>query len=361
MNHCSAAHSVGPSAVPSNDVYFSSYEDLSVHELMLKDKPRTLAYMEYIEKNTNFFKDKVVIDVGAGSGILSLFAAKAGAKKVYAIEASNLANLCRSIVHRNNYEDVIEVIHGRVEEVNLPCDSKVDVLISEWMGFYLLHEAMLQSVIIARDRWLKTDGLMLPSAAAIYLCPVQMKEYYKENFMFWCKAYGCDLSPIAELVKQKAQAQPTVTRVEEKHLLAEPELLTHLDLMYVEAEDIEEVIGCFNFRMLKHGICHGFACWFDCEFESPSAEGSIGTLSTAPRAPPTHWQQTVMFLPDAYFINEGDCLGCKFLLKQDRTERRRYNMSLELVEEEEDEGSGEEVELDDSLKEVVLQTMNTSS
>ena len=71
---------------PSNDVYFSSYEDLSVHELMIKDKPRTLAYKNYIEKNAALFKDKIVIDVGAGSGILSLFAAKAGAKKVSALK-----------------------------------------------------------------------------------------------------------------------------------------------------------------------------------------------------------------------------------------------------------------------------------
>ena len=62
--------------------YFSSYEDLDVHSLMLKDQPRTLAYKKYIEKNPDIFCNKVVMDVGAGTGILSLFAAKAGAKKV---------------------------------------------------------------------------------------------------------------------------------------------------------------------------------------------------------------------------------------------------------------------------------------
>ena len=61
--------------------YFASYEDLSVHELMLKDKPRTLAYKDFISKNAILFKDKYVMDVGAGTGILSLFAAQAGAKK----------------------------------------------------------------------------------------------------------------------------------------------------------------------------------------------------------------------------------------------------------------------------------------
>ena len=62
--------------------YFDAYDDLSVHELMLKDAPRTLAYKHFVEGNPALFKDKVVVDVGAGTGILSLFAAKAGAKHV---------------------------------------------------------------------------------------------------------------------------------------------------------------------------------------------------------------------------------------------------------------------------------------
>ena len=65
---------------------------------------------------------------------------------MYAIEASNMSGLCHAIVAENGLGDVIEVIHGRVEEVTLPVSS-VDILVSEWMGFYLLHEAMLHSVI----------------------------------------------------------------------------------------------------------------------------------------------------------------------------------------------------------------------
>lgn len=69
-------------AANSSDAYFSSYDDLNVHELMLKDKPRTLAYRDFLEKNRNFIEGKVVMDVGAGTGILSMFAAKFGARKV---------------------------------------------------------------------------------------------------------------------------------------------------------------------------------------------------------------------------------------------------------------------------------------
>ena len=64
------------------DEYFTSYADLGVHELMLKDKARTLAYKSFIEGNPDLFRNKIVLDVGAGTGILSLFAARAGAKQV---------------------------------------------------------------------------------------------------------------------------------------------------------------------------------------------------------------------------------------------------------------------------------------
>ena len=75
-------HSTLIMAASESDEYFSSYDDLGVHELMLKDRPRTLAYKEFLEKNQHLLQGKTVMDVGAGTGILSLFAAKCGAKKV---------------------------------------------------------------------------------------------------------------------------------------------------------------------------------------------------------------------------------------------------------------------------------------
>ncbi|XP_053614345.1 uncharacterized protein Art8 isoform X2 [Plodia interpunctella] len=94
--------------------YFTSYEDLEVHKLMIEDSPRTEAYKEAISENKDFFKDKVVMDVGCGTGILSIFCAQAGAKKVYAVEASNLANLAKEIIKENKFEDIIEWddVHG---------------------------------------------------------------------------------------------------------------------------------------------------------------------------------------------------------------------------------------------------------
>lgn len=64
---------------------------------------------------------------------------------------------------------MLQVIHGRIEEVELP--EQVDVIISEWMGFYLLHEGMLDSVLSARDKFLKSDGYLFPNIAKIYVAP----------------------------------------------------------------------------------------------------------------------------------------------------------------------------------------------
>ena len=77
---------------------------------MLEDSVRTPKYREAIVENPTNFRGKVVMDVGCGSGILSIFAAQAGAKKVYACEASGAAEIARTLIKANGFENVIEVI-----------------------------------------------------------------------------------------------------------------------------------------------------------------------------------------------------------------------------------------------------------
>ena len=167
---------VDPKMSTGPEQYFTAYDDVSVHRLMVRDAARTEAYRRAVLENAHLFKDKVVMDVGAGTGVLSLFAKQAGAKKVYAVEASGMTAVLKEIIELNDEEGVIEVVEGRAEEVDIG-NVKVDVMISEWMGFYLLHESMLDSVILAREKHLDEDGIMFPSHATIYAAPVKMDEW----------------------------------------------------------------------------------------------------------------------------------------------------------------------------------------
>lgn len=127
---------------------------------------------------------KIVLDVGAGSGILSFFAVQAGAKQVYAIEASNMANFAQQLVTANNVSDKIVVVPGKIEEVDLP--QMVDIIISEPMGYMLYNERMLETYLHAR-KWLKPGGKMFPTEGDLHIAPftdeaLYMEQYNKANF-----------------------------------------------------------------------------------------------------------------------------------------------------------------------------------
>ena len=101
------------------------------------------------------------MDIGCGTGILSIFAARAGAKHVYGIEFADIADYAREIVKVNNLTDKVTIIKSKVEEAVLPVE-KVDIIISEWMGYFLIYESMLDTVLYARDKWLVKDGYVSP-------------------------------------------------------------------------------------------------------------------------------------------------------------------------------------------------------
>merc|ERR1712168_1546069 len=87
----------------SKDYYFDSYAHFGIHEEMLKDEVRPLTYRNSMYHNKHLFKDKIVLDVGCGTGILCMFAAKAGAKKVIGIECSNIVDHARNIIKANHF------------------------------------------------------------------------------------------------------------------------------------------------------------------------------------------------------------------------------------------------------------------
>jgi predicted RNA methylase len=167
-------------AVDSN--FFSAYADVAVHQIMLQDQARNEAYWAALRAHA---KGKVVLDVGSGTGFLSILAARAGAAHVYAVEASAMAEISKDIIEDNMLSDAITVIAGRIEDVSLPC--MVDIIVSEWMGFYLVHESMMRSVLIARDRFLKPGGVMIPESAEILCAPANCNNDIQTNIS-WCQS-----------------------------------------------------------------------------------------------------------------------------------------------------------------------------
>jgi len=365
----------GAGAVDSD--YYDSYADLGTHELMLRDGPRMKAYHDAIMKNSEAIRGKVVLDVGCGTGVLSMFAAKAGAKVVYAVEASNMAAHAANLVQHNGLSDVVTVMHGRMEDVELP--GKVDVIISEWMGFYLLHESMLNSVLDARDRWLAEGGLMLPSHATIYACPVSMDQYRQETEGFWSDVCGLDLSPFGAAVKETAPA-PLVKCLGSDQLLAEPAVVASFDCGAVKAAELVSLQRDLCFTIRKAGNLAGVALWFDCRFDvrssaassTPSSrkrsrestdtsaqvvahgrgaggEGSGGgkggvegvaggkcvvaggkcvVLSTSPECQDTHWKQTVVMLGVYAPVVMCEKMEVGVAMAQDTSNPRRYAISI---------------------------------
>ncbi|TYH69107.1 hypothetical protein ES332_D05G033300v1 [Gossypium tomentosum] len=157
----------------SADYYFDSYSHFGIHEEMLKDVVRTKTYQNVIYRNKFLFQNKVVLDVGAGTGILSLFCAKAGAAHVYAVECSHMADMDKQIVETNGLSDVVTVLKGKIEEIELPV-AKVDIIISEWMGYFLLFENMLNTVLYARDKWLTMDISKMVPGDASFTAPFKL-------------------------------------------------------------------------------------------------------------------------------------------------------------------------------------------
>ena len=267
---------------------------------MLKDEVRTESYRDAMLKNRHIFKDKIVLDIGCGSGILSMFAAQAGAKMVIGVEMSSIMDYTRKIVKANGFEDQIVLLHGKMEEVKLPVD-KVDIIISEWMGYFLLYESMLDSVLWARDKYLKKDGLVFPDRAVMKVCAIEDGDYRKEKIDFWDNVYGFDM----KCIKQTALLEPLVDTVENDAVITNQSELYNIDIRTVK---VEQLAFKKDFKIVfnRDDTCHAIVVHFDTIFDH-GLDTKI-KFGTGPDNEYTHWKQTVFYLNDIMRVTCGDTL-----------------------------------------------------
>jgi len=258
-NNCVSGSSLprkGKGVLQEKLEYVDSYSHYEIHEQMIKDYVRTSTYRNVILDNPHLFKDKVVLDIGCGTGILCFFAASAGAKKVIGIERAHIADKAKDIVKLNEYEDVVQIIKGKVEDVDLPVD-KVDIIVSEWMGYFLLHESMLDTVIFARNKWLKPDGILMPDRSVIYLAGLEDEQYKQEKVH---------------------------DHVESKRICTDMVPIFNIDLYTVKKEDLD-FSAKVKLPMLRNDYCHAVILFFEVEFTKCRCR--TGFL-TGPHCKPTH-------------------------------------------------------------------------
>ncbi|KAL9237698.1 hypothetical protein vseg_012218 [Gypsophila vaccaria] len=289
----------------SAKMYFHYYGQLLHQQNMMQDYVRTGTYYAAVMENRVDFAGKVVVDVGAGSGILSLFAAQAGAKHVYAVEASEMADYARKLIAGNPLlAQRITVIKGKVEEVELP--EKADVLISEPMGTLLVNERMLESYVIARDRFLVPTGKMFPGVGRIHMAPFSDEQLFVEiasKALFWQQQnyFGVDLSSLHGSAFEGYFTQPVVDAFDPRLLVA-PAISHVIDFSSIKEEQLYEIDIPLKFTAAVGVRVHGLACWFDVLFNGSSVQR---WLTTAPGSPTTHWYQLRCVLSQPIYVVAG--------------------------------------------------------
>ncbi|KAK8812260.1 hypothetical protein WA158_007494 [Blastocystis sp. Blastoise] len=305
----------------SADYYFDSYSHFGIHEEMLKDKVRTLSYRKAILDNKTLFKDKIVLDIGCGTSILSMFAAQAGAKHVYGIECSNIAYQAKEIVKENKLEDVVTIIQGKVEEVVLPVD-KVDIIISEWMGYFLFYESMLETVLYAKEKWLVEGGLLFPNNAQLYLCAIEDGEYKDSKIAFWENVYGFKMSCIEEL----ALYEPLVDTVQDEAIISDSDCIYDLNIDTVQSKDLD-FNSPFHIEFSRNDTMHALVGYFDIAFPGKKKV----TFSTSPYAKETHWRQTVFYFRDSYDVSIGDSLEGTISVIRNKKNHRDLDVTVDCI------------------------------
>ena len=304
---------------PDLEYYFARYGDIELHRRMIQDRVRTDAFARALAQVIQ--SDSRVLDVGTGTGILAMLAARAGAAEVFGIEQSEVAQTAANLVKQNGLSKRVRILRGPAAEVVL--DGPVDVIVSEWLGNLAFVEGMLDDVLTARDKNLARDGRMIPSQVSVLVAPVDDPVLYGlDGPGFWRRPiHGLDFSSLEE--RELEQGRSVQLRVEAPALLAPGQSLVDVELTTAEPDD-RFAEGERIFVTQRDGVLSGFVGWFVAEL-APGV-----WLDTGPGQPETHWAQTYMsFRPQP--VRRGDELSVQFKIDRHPTEPRYLSLRLRVA------------------------------
>ncbi|KAK2139093.1 hypothetical protein LSH36_2036g00000 [Paralvinella palmiformis] len=262
------------------------------------DKVRTQSYHDAICLNPELFKDKVVLDIGCGTGILSMFAARAGARLVIGVEMSDVIYQAMDIIRENGLEDKVKLVKGRMEDVDLP-----------------VEKCMLDTVLWARDHYLNDDGVILPNQCSLSLAAIDDSDMYHKNCEFWDDVYGFKMS----CMKRAVQREASVVSVDHSVVLSQPCVIKDIDIASCSTSDLE-FTNPFQFTIQRDGHLTAVVGYFDVEFSGGQTKVQF---STSPFHTQTHWKQTVLIIDQPLSVNQGQIiqgqLSCKKNYKDPRS------------------------------------------
>lgn len=269
---------------------------------MVFDRTRNETYRAALEAVVT--PRSVVLDLGAGVGILGLLAAKLGAAKVYLVEPATDLEAARRIACENNLLDRIEFVPRNIEQAEL--DESVDVIVSVFTGNFLLEEDLLPSLFYARDRYLKPGGDLIPHRASMMAMPVMMPGYHQEQVANWREpVQGLSMASMLGYAANHIYYD----HFNEKKFtaLAKPVELMLMDLMVATEAGCDLTV---DIPITEDGELHGIIGWFD------MALGE-NWLSTGPSAEPLHWRQAFLPLQDPVRVSAGETIQLGLMRPQD--------------------------------------------
>lgn len=272
-------------------MFVPDYSSVQIHKLMLGDDVRVRAYLEALEKAEP--NGKTVIEVGAGSGVLAVAAAKMGARRVVAIEECSISSLAKELVAKNRVSEVVEIYEKNSFDVTL--EEPGDILVSEFMGVGFFEENMLPAFLDARDRLARSGATLIPYEIDLVVAPVSAEAAWANEVGCWAtEEWGIDLSPIATA----AGNEYYLKRFHSEELLAQPACVSRLDLRSEEPTSRKDFEAAFVIE--SAGVLHGWSLWFEARLQ-PGI-----TLDTGPLARPTHWRQVFFPFEKAVSVEQGE-------------------------------------------------------
>ncbi|MBT5925831.1 MAG: methyltransferase domain-containing protein [Verrucomicrobia bacterium] len=275
---------------------------------MLNDKVRMDAYRTAIFRSVK--PGDVVVDLGAGTGLLSIWAIKAGAKKVYALEKTDAVHLAKEIARANHCSDQIEFVHGNSKEIEL--HEKADVLISETLGSFGVDENTLEFTLDARKRFLKPKAVLIPDLIELFVAAVDVPEVY-HKLDYWRHIPQINFMPAYELFSRKIM----VEQVQPENLMSSASSMGSFDLRTMESPMFNAGI---YLQIARAGRLHGVAGWFKTRL-SDGIE-----IYPSPHHPMTHWKQAFFPFKETIKVIAGDVVEWKISL--DSTQPHSDNTSL---------------------------------